>query len=404
MKISKSKRENQMKETQENNHFRIPTSFLLIGVCVSLTSPVIAAKWFEVEQEDRVVTVGATGTVESANELSVGVPATDSWRLRLGELVEEGTRVRKGTTLFSIESSSQQRDLEQLEGQLQVRKGEVETNKERNLQVIEQEKLDLANLESEADKANRRAELPASVVPGIEYKKLVEQKRLANILYQRGLTRKEMSERSRELEKEALDRQIKRLEADIEQRKQEMASFTVRSTIEGLAIVGVGWQGEKLQTGDRVGPGRPVVTVVDDSNILVRGVVREQAAARLAVGQRAIVESDALAGSELVGKLTSVGNTVRRKSQRSPIMVRDFTVEFDEDYSHILDLKTSVHVIIEVDVQEGALAVPKEALVYREGKPGVVTSREWTPVELGNASGSFFIVLGGLNAGDKVRL
>ena len=377
---------------------------LLIGVCSCLAFPALAATWYEIEEEDRVVTVAATGTVESANELSVGVPATDSWRLRLASLVEEGTRVRKGQTLFSIENSSQQRDLEQLEGQLQVRKGEVETNKERNLQIIEQEKLDLANLESEADKANRRAELPASVVPGIEYKKLVEQKRLANLLYERGLTRKKMSERSRELQKEALDRQIQRLEADIEQRKQEMASFNVTSTIDGLAIVGVGWQGEKLQSGDRVGPGRPVVTVVDDENILVRGVVREQAAAKLAVGQRAIVESDALAGSELVGRVTSVGNTVRRKSQRSPIMVRDFTVEFDEDYAHILDLKTSVHVTIEVDVQEGAIAVPKEALVYKEGKPGVVTSGAWTPVELGNASGGFFIVLSGLNVGDRVRL
>ncbi len=382
---------------------RIPR-LLIVGVCSCLSFPALAATWYEIEEEDRVVTVAATGTVESANELSVGVPATDSWRLRLASLVEEGTRVRKGQTLFSIENSSQQRDLEQLEGQLQVRKGEVETNKERNLQIIEQEKLDLANLESEADKANRRAELPASVVPGIEYKKLVEQKRLANLLYERGLTRKKMSERSRELQKEALDRQIQRLEADIEQRKQEMASFNVTSTIDGLAIVGVGWQGEKLQSGDRVGPGRPVVTVVDDESILVRGVVREQAAAKLAVGQRAIVESDALAGSELVGRVTSVGNTVRRKSQRSPIMVRDFTVEFDEDYSHILDLKTSVHVTIEVDVQERAIAVPKEALVYKEGKPGVVTSGAWTPVELGNASGGFFIVLSGLNVGDRVRL
>ena len=393
-----------MKMTRSKPEPLLIGSVLAVFGCIFVAVPIFAADWYEVQQQDRVVTITATGTVESANEVSVGVPPSDSWRLRLDNLVEEGSRVRKGGMLFSIESSSQQRDIEQLEGQLEVKKGEVETSKERNLQTIEQEKLDLANLESAAIKSDRKAELPAEVVPGIEYKKLVEDRRLANILWQRGLTRQKMSERGRVLQLESLDRQIKRLEADLEQRKAEMASFIVRSPIEGLAIVGVGWQGDKLQAGDRVSPGIPVVTVVDDSSVIIAGTVREQSAAKLAVGQRAIVSTDALVGSELRGRVASVGKTVRRKSQRSPTMVRDFTVEFDEDYSHVLDLKTSVHVVIEVDTQEDALAVPKQALVYREGKPGVYSGSAWTPVTLGDASGDGFIVLEGLDVGDRVRM
>ena len=379
-------------------------SLFAIFACGFVLIPAIAADWYEIKEQDRVVTITATGTVESENEVAAGVPPSDSWRLRLDQLVEEGTQVRKGQMLFSIESSSQQRDLEQLEGRLEVKKGEIETSKERNLQTIEQEKLDLANLESDAIKADRKAELPAEVVPGIEYKKLREDKRLKNILWQRGLTRQKMSERGRVLQRESLDRQIKRLEADLEQRKNEMASFVVRSPIEGLAIIGVGWQGEKLSAGDRVSPGIPVVTVVDDKNVLIQGTVHEQSAAKLAVGQRAIVSTDKLVGSELKGRVVAVGNTVRRKSQRSPTMVRDFTVKLDEDYSHVLDLNESVHVEIEVDTQENAIAVPKQALVYREGKPGVYAGSAWTPVKLGDASGDGFIVLEGLDVGDKVRL
>lgn len=373
--------------------------------CLCFAVSAFAANWYEVVKENRVVTITATGSVESASEHNIGVPPSDSWRLRLDWLVEEGTRVRKGGRIFTIESSSQQRDLEELQGRLQVMHGQIESRKEQNLQDIEAEKLDRANLESDAIKAKRKAEMPAGVVPGIEYKKLLEQERLANTLYERALTRQEMSERSRELEKASLDRQIERIERNLEQRQREMDSFTVRSPIDGLAIVGTNWEGQKLESGSRVGPGWPVVTVVDDKNILVRGTVHEQWAAKLAVGQRAIIETDALVGSKLQGTVSSVGNTVRRKSQRSPTMVRDFTVELNEDYSHVLDLNMNVHVTIEVDTLVDAIAVPKEALVYRQGKPGVVTQQAWTPVELGSsASEGYFIVLDGLEAGQRVKL
>ena len=184
-----------------------------------------------------------------------------------------------------------------------------------------------------------------------------------------------------------------------------MDSFNVRSPIDGLAIVGSNWEGQKLESGSRVGPGWPVVTVVDDKNILIRGTVHEQWAAKLAVGQVAIIETDALVGSKLQGTVSSVGSTVRRKSQRSPTMVRDFTVKLDEDYSHVLDLNMNVHVTIEVDTLVDAIAVPKDALVYREGRPGVVTQQAWTPIELGSsASEGYFIVLNGLEAGQRVKL
>ena len=376
-----------------------------VTVSLFLAVPVFAANWYDVVKEDRVVTVTATGSIESVNEHNIGVPPSDSWRLRLDTLVEEGTRVRKGQPVFTIESSSQQRDLDELEGRLQVMLSQVEASKEKNLQDIESEKLNRANLESDSIKASRKADVPAGTVPGIEYKKLVEQKRLANTLFQRALIRQTMSERSRELQKASLDREIERVERNLEQRKKEMASFIVRSPIDGLAIVGVDWEGQKLESGGRVGPGWPVVTVVDDKNILVRGTVHEQWAAKLAVGQRAIVETDALVGSKLMGRVATVGNTVRRKSQRSPTMVLDFTVEFDEDYSHVLDLNMNVHVTIEVDTLVDAIAVPKDALVYRQGKPGVITQQAWTPVELGSsASEGYFIVLDGLEVGQRVKL
>ena len=385
------------------NLVRVATVGLAVAF-VSFSSGIQAAQFVEVVKQDRIVTVNASGVIASVNETSLGVPPSDSWRLSLAFIVEEGSRVREGQTVFSIESSREERNLEELRRNLQGLLGEVESQKEQTLQTLESEKLDRANLESQKIKAERKAELPPGVVPGVEYAILLEQKRLAQILYERGMKRQEMSDRARELQQASLQRRIARVETRIADREREMAAFTVRAPISGLVLIGVDWEGNKLDNGDRVSPGRPVVTIVDDSSILVKGDVHEQFAGKLAVGQRVVVTSDTLGGAKLNGTIDSVGNTVRRKSQRSPTMVRDFTVKFDEDYSAVLNLGVSVQVTIEVDTLQDAISVPKEALVYREGLPGVVVGGKWTKVQLGSISGGHYIVLSGVSEGDRVRL
>ena len=69
---------------------------------------------------------------------------------------------------------------------------------------------------------------------------------------------------------------------------------------------------------------------------------------------------------------------------------------------------------MEVETFNDVLVVPKAALVYREGKPGVVTPRfalggfvlsdQWRAVRLGKASQDHFIVEEGLEEGQRVRL
>jgi multidrug efflux pump subunit AcrA (membrane-fusion protein) len=65
----------------------------------------------------------------------------------------------------------------------------------------------------------------------------------------------------------------------------------------------------------------------------------------------------------------------------------------------------SARVTVVVDTARSALAVPDEALQYRDGKPGVVVrGGGWRPVVLGRASAGLYIVASGLEAGAEVAL
>ena len=148
-----------------------------------------------------------------------------------------------------------------------------------------------------------------------------------------------------------------------------------------------------------------VVRLADDSRLAVQAEIREQAAARLAVGQRVRVAIDSAAEADLVGRVSQAANTVRRRSRYSEAMVRDITVEIDPGQPSVLRLGMSVQIEVELSMLRQALAIPASALVYRSGSPGVVLKGGgWQSVLLGERSADMFIVEGGLREGDMVRL
>ena len=373
-------------------------------VCLGAIS-VHAADYMTVDRQDTVIKLSASGIVDSENFISVGAPATTRWRASIAQIVEEGKRVRKGEILVRFEGSRADERIRELQSRINELEGQMESQKEQQLQEFEQEKLDLSRLKSDAERASRKAAVPAEVFPGIEYQRLVEEKRLATILYKRALHRKTLNDKTREARELWQQKNLARTESRLAGSQDILNSYTVRSPREGIAVVGTDWEGQKLVAGSNVSVGFTVVKVVDDKKLLIRAFVPENVAAKIEVGQHVSIQSEATGSSELTGHVFSVGNTVRRKSKNSQEMVRDFTVKLDGDYSEVLKIGVSVQLTVDIDRILDAIAIPKDSLVYRDGRPGVFKKgSSWSFVELGQASKDVFVVESGVEVGDKIRL
>lgn len=367
-------------------------------------STVSAKEYITIEKQDTVIELSASGIVDSEDFISIGAPPNTRWRASIAQIVEEGKRVRQGEVLVRFEGGRADENIRELQARINELTGQMESQKEQLLQEFEQEKLDLASMKSDAERASRKAAVPAEVFPGIEYQRLVEEKRLATILYQRALHRKTLNDKSREKRDLWQEKNLTRNQTRLAGSQEILNSYTVRSPRAGIAVVGTDWDGQKLVAGSNVSVGFSVVKVVDDTKLLIRAFVPENVAAKINVGQSVTILSEATGSTELTGRVFSVGNTVRRKSKNSQEMVRDFTVKLDGDFSDVLKIGVSVQLSVEVDHIQNSIAIPKEALIYREGTPGVFRQSTWVPVVLGPASHDVFIVESGIEVGDKVRL
>lgn len=374
---------------------------LLFGSSV----PAVAADWATIEPENRPVTVSASGIVTSADALRFGPPPSRDWRISITNLAREGTVASPGDMLAQFDASATDDRVRTLTADLNNRRSELESLLEQQGREIEEDKVRLEAARSAADKAARKADVDASVYAGLEYRKLVEERDIAQDVYARELERGALVERVRDAQRKELEADIRRLESELQGAQQELASFTIRAPREGMVIVGTDRDGQKLDVNDAVNPGMVVVELANPETMVVQAEVPEYAATRIAMGQAAEISIDAAGGTKLGGEVVSVASIVRRQSQYSQAMVRDVTVSLPADAMVTLRPGMSARVTIVVDTEHDALAVPEEALKYRDGRPGVVVrGGAWRPVVLGHASAGMRIVLSGIDAGTEVAL
>lgn len=378
---------------------------LLLLACLCLAALPADAGWIRVAPEDRAITVDASGTVVSSDTLRFGPPPSRDWRTAITNLAREGVTVGKGDMLAQFDASATDDRVRMLHAQLNTRRSELESLLETQAREVEEDKVRLEAARSTADKAARKANVDATVYAGLEYQKLLEERDIAETLYRTERERGHLVERVRDARRKELEADIRRLESELASAQQELDSFTIRAPRTGLVIIGADRSGQKLDINDSVNPGMTVVELANPDALVVQAEVPEYAAASIAVGQEVDIAIDAAGGTELAGEVISVASIVRRQSQYSQAMVRDVTVSLPESAIGRLRPGMSAKITITVDVQRDALAVPDAAIVYRNGKPGVVLrGGRWQPVVLGRAGAGMFVVEEGLDPGTEVAL
>lgn len=377
---------------------------LALAACALLSAPLAAEQWQALEASDRPITVEASGVVASREALRFGPPPSQSWRITITKLAREGTRVKKGDVLAEFDGAATDDRLKEKQAELGRKQSELASLREAQSREIEDDKVRLAAAKSDAEKAARKAAVDPKVYAGLEYRKLVEERRAREDVYEREQSRTALVERVRQSKVAELEADIRRLESEVAGAKAELESFTIRSPRDGLVIVGTDQQGQKLDANDAVNPGMTVVEVINDEALVIEAEVPEFAAARLSVGQSARVALDAAGSGELEGTVIEVSSIVRRQSRFSQAMVRDVSIQL-ADEAVPLRPGMSTQVTLVVDTVSNALAVPEQALRYRDGQPGLMVRGDgWQPVTLGGLSAGLRIIVGGVDAGQEIAL
>jgi HlyD family secretion protein len=360
-----------------------------------------------------VVSLRVAGSTTAQDFVSVRAPMQrnrNRMPMTLERLVPSGRFVKKGEIIAQVENQflidrmdDEVAQLAQADLNLRKLQAQQGVDLESSRQSLRVTKASLDKAEMELRTSEIRTDIDRELlrlsVEEVRAQYVEQQKNLANLqIVQKAALR--ISQISREQQMQDVDRS-----------KLDLERFTIRAPIDGLAVTEVLWRrGEQqtVQEGDQVGPGQPVLRIVNPASMIVQAMVNQSASSLLRIGQKANILVDAFPGMKFSGEVYSIGAlAVGSQMQNNYVRYIPVKVKINgADPRLIPDLSASADV--QLEKSDVATLVPRSAVSEENGKPVVFVKAgdqfQKRTVEVGLRNSAQAAITSGLQPGEVVRI
>lgn len=362
----------------------------------------------EVNYGEFVIKMIDSGEVSAVLSVSIFGPRVRG-RLQINKLIKDGTYVKEGDILVEFDKVEKQQemlkalsDLKIAENEIVKKLADIESQKRNNQIELDNTKLAYDEAMLDLKKTIMLAE--------IEQEKLRLKYEQAEKKYQETLKKMESQNRSNQADLNVLNEKKTKAQADYDMAKKSLDDMTLRSPKDGLVVLKEIWKGmgmSKVQEGDQVWPGFPIVEIPDLSAMELKMHLNEVDVSSVKPEQEAFIRIDAFPDKVFKGKVERVASMATKKDWDAKIKTFETIVSLDE-----MDERMRPGMTCQVDIIiqriPDVVSVPIEAVFEREGKTVVYVmgsrSAKQREVELGKRSTTHIIVTEGLAQGERIAL
>ncbi len=322
-------------------------------------------------------------------------------------MAQEGVEVEAGEPVVAFDTSELE---ERLRRNQAARDTADETLKKRfqDLGVLlHEEQLAVTEAQGRVKKSTLASELPEDVTARRELEKAAIERQLAEqeVSYRESRTAY-LDQRSK-AEISALEAQRSRAAEEVAEIEGHIESMTVRAERTGIVMHKTGFGSEKKRLGDSAWRGEHVIEIPELGEMVVDAWVLEADAGLLGPGLGAELFLEAEPRQTLRATITSLQQTVERRSDQDPRKVVRLELAVTATDSSLARPGMRVQGSVLVERRPPVLAVPVAAIQRGDDGP-FVTARRWLrgkerrSVELGRRDGSWVEVVSGLEEGERV--
>lgn len=382
--------------------------FVVSGNKSSETVDILA----NVERGPFKVEVETTGELEAKNSVKIQGPTSlrdfRIWQIVVQDIVDEGTVVKKGDWVATLDRSEFQTKLNDKKIELDRETAEyIQTQLDTTLELREQ-RDQLINLryaveEKEIILEQSKFEPPATIKQAeinVDRAKREYEQALENYKIRKRKNAAKMREQSAELRK--VQNEHDAMMAAIE-------GFRITAPEAGMVIYEKSrFDGKPIKAGSQISMWDPTVaTLPDMTTMLSKTYVNEVDVRKVKAGQKVEVGLDAYPDKKLMGKVVRVAN-VGEERPNSDAKVFEVSVEIEGTDPTLRPSMTTSNKII-TSIKEDALFIPLECLhsqmdtisyVYLRSGLNIIKQE----IMVGGTNANNAVVLAGLSEGDRVYL
>ena len=381
--------------------------FALVFILVQRGSKFAVAST-EVDYGEFVIKLTESGEVSAIHSVSVSAPRIRG-RLQINKLIKDGSKVKEGDIVVQFDMVETQQEMLKSLSDLKIAQNEIE----KKLSDIESQnitnQMELDNTKLQYEEA--RLELKKTILLSeVEQEKIKLRYEQAEKKHQETLKKMESQNMSNKADLNVLYEKKAKAEADYKMAKKSLEDMTLRSPKEGLVVLKEIWKGtgmSKVQEGDQVWPGYPILEIPDLSAMEIKMHLNEVDVSKVKPGQEALISIDAFPDKAFSGKVERVASMATKKDWDAKIKTFETIVSLNEMDPRMRPGMTCMVDIIIKKIPD-VVSVPIDSVFEREGKTIVYVMGSRSPkkkeVALGERNITHIIVTQGLSPGDKIAL
>ena len=364
-----------------------------------------------VRKGDFRVEIETTGELEAKNSVKISGPAGlrnfQIWQVTIQNIVDEGTVVKKGDWVATLDRSEFQNKFTQKQIDFEKANSKfIQTQLDTTL-LMRQSRDELINLRYDVEEKGiilqqSKFEPPATIKQAeinLDKAKRAHEQALENYKIKKNQNAEKMNEVGAELRK---------VRGEHDGMTQVLETFNVLAPEDGMVIYEKGWDGKPIKAGSQIHMWEPTVATLPDLTKMVsKTFVNEVDVRKVKQGQAVNVGLDAYPEKKLKGVVIRVAN-VGEQRPNSDAKVFEVAVELEGTDPTLRPSMTTSNRIV-AKVVEDALFIPLECLhneadtityVYR--KNGLkVTKQE---IIVGETNSNDAVIIGGLAENDLIFL
>lgn len=357
------------------------------------------------------VEIETTGELEAKNSVKILGPSQlrdfRIWEVTIQNIVDEGTVVKKGDWVATLDRSEFQNRFN--EKQIELEKANsrfVQTQLDTTLQM-RQSRDELINLKYGMDEKKiildqSKFEPPATIKQNeINFDKAVRAYEQAVENYK--IKKRQNIEKMREVSAE-----LRKVQNDFASMTRVLESFNVLAPEDGMVIYEKSWDGKQIKAGSRINMWEPTVATLPDlTTMMSKTYVNEVDVRKVKAGQFVEIGLDAEPDKKLTGKVIRVAN-VGEQRPNSDSKVFEIAVEITGTDPSLRPSMTTSNRILTNKI-DSAMFIPLESLhsqadtitfVYK--KDGISTIKQ--EVVVGETNANDVVIVSGLTESDRVYL
>jgi len=298
--------------------------------------------------------------------------SSTSEEAKITYLPVEGTLVKAGDRVVELDNSTVLSRITDIEERIIAAENDIDKTRSQHEGALRDMEVVLSNLWLAYEQAKLDVNVPATVVPRRKY----QENQLA---FDKGKTEYEnqLAKIEQKKKEQAAELQVKVIEKDklgvrLNQIKANLASMTLTAPADGMVIYGDHWmERRKIQVGDMVWGGFPLVRLPDLKEMEVLAQVNEVDGPRLSIGQKAQVRLDSYPDIEINGSVRNIAQTAIKASWMAKAKVFLVVIALEKTVPEIMKPGMSAQITLAISEQPDLLLVPRSAVQFERGSAQV---------------------------------